>query len=124
MDTSNFHIFTTNSQALMQGLLFLINNTTKQDYNLFTREDKPSIISSNFCQKGKKKKLRFKAYKINVVDADGNSIPYHEEGKRFDVAYLSFVPAKFIVTTQRALNEFGITIKKAGSCFNTPNFSH
>ena len=68
---NKFKSFTTNSQVLMAGLIFLIENTTKQDYNLFTRKDKKTIVQAEFCDNGKRKKDLREIKKIMNINYKG-----------------------------------------------------
>jgi len=68
---SKFKSFTSNSQVLIAGLLFLLENTTKQDYNLFVRRDKLNITQIELCDKGKRKTDLRKIKKIRKKFYEG-----------------------------------------------------
>ncbi|HJX50978.1 MAG TPA: hypothetical protein VJ438_05955, partial [Candidatus Nanoarchaeia archaeon] len=80
---NKYHSFTSNSQVLIQGLLFLVKQTTKQSYNLYTREDKPTIIQVNFCEKEKIKIIPNKIKKIIKIRYKGNLYDLSTESGKF-----------------------------------------
>ena len=66
-----FKSFTSNSQVLMAGLIYLIRCADNLDYNLFCRKDKPTITQAQFCKEGTKKTNHREVKKIMKINYKG-----------------------------------------------------